>query len=487
MVGRREPSQRRIVEACFDSRSPGPRHPVMFRGSLSPPITFHHRPAPSLGPRARRPQRPSPVLSSSVDPGEVSSSEMGEGDSMEIEVTSSEEEGDGLRREVDGLWREDDGKLVSSCLPDLSPSSSISGSPPLSPAATVRICQAAMDAGGQDFVSSLLTSTLVEEGRAEPGVGDSTGDEAPMVELPRPTASLAGGCEDCSTVEPIITGSGLREVAGGESAQVAAVVNDEISRQRSKVRVFSQLPSASIDGRLGGSPAFLESGEADVVDGRYVRKGLQNLVNLMLQPDSLVIGSDKPTVSVPCSDAVLPLPGGLVHRAATLPSGSVHREASLLDGRVSRGSVSEEGRVLPVAKEALRPQPTDGLRQRSSTPVEPMSAVEGGSVPLPEGLAAAVVLPGGSPVEAWRLRPLPVDGEFFLGGGGQLDTTSTASFSISVGGMPEGSSSCPSEDGLVLRFRRPSGSPGKGGGGEDDVGNDGPDYGAVPTRSERIE
>ncbi|GAB2302438.1 hypothetical protein Dimus_036449 [Dionaea muscipula] len=41
------------------------------------------------------------------------------------------------------------------------------------------------------------------------------------------------------------------------------------------------------------------------------------------------------------------------------------------------GLVSEEGRVMPGAREALRPQPTDGLRQPSSTPVEPASVVEG--------------------------------------------------------------------------------------------------------------
>ncbi|GAB2302462.1 hypothetical protein Dimus_036472, partial [Dionaea muscipula] len=36
-----------------------------------------------------------------------------------------------------------------------------------------------------------------------------------------------------------------------------------------------------------------------------------------------------------------------------------------------------KGRVLPVAREALRPQPTDGLRQPSLASVEPVSIVEG--------------------------------------------------------------------------------------------------------------
>ncbi|GAB2288118.1 hypothetical protein Dimus_022462 [Dionaea muscipula] len=48
-------------------------------------------------------------------------------------------------------------------------------------------------------------------------------------------------------------------------------------------------------------------------------------------------------------------------------------------GSVGGGKVSEEGRVLPMAREALRPQPTDGLRQPSSAPVVAVSVVEGGS------------------------------------------------------------------------------------------------------------
>ncbi|GAB2286330.1 hypothetical protein Dimus_020747 [Dionaea muscipula] len=38
--------------------------------------------------------------------------------------------------------------------------------------------------------------------------------------------------------------------------------------------------------------------------------------------------------------------------------------------------VSEEARVVPEVREALRPQPTDGLRQPSSAPVEPVIVVE---------------------------------------------------------------------------------------------------------------
>ncbi|GAB2280924.1 hypothetical protein Dimus_015540 [Dionaea muscipula] len=118
MVGRRDPSQRRVVEDRVDSWSPGPRHPVMFRGSPSPPTTFHHRPAPSPRPRTRHLRSPSPVLRSSVDQDDFSSSEAGEGDSTEKAVTSEEEDEAGIvsilpvELDLGGLWQErglDDG------------------------------------------------------------------------------------------------------------------------------------------------------------------------------------------------------------------------------------------------------------------------------------------------------------------------------------------------------------------------------------------
>ncbi|GAB2278817.1 hypothetical protein Dimus_013491 [Dionaea muscipula] len=49
--------------------------------------------------------------------------------------------------------------------------------------------------------------------------------------------------------------------------------------------------------------------------------------------------------------------------------------------RVGDGTVSEEGRVSPVAREALRPQPADGLRQPPSSLVDPVISVEGGGGP----------------------------------------------------------------------------------------------------------
>ncbi|GAB2270699.1 hypothetical protein Dimus_005570 [Dionaea muscipula] len=69
------------------------------------------------------------------------------------------------------------------------------------------------------------------------------------------------------------------------------------------------------------------------------------------------------------------------HWHSTVLSVSFAAVDSNVGGRVSvidgGGLVGEEGRVLPLAREALRPQPTYGLRQPSSASVEPVSVVEG--------------------------------------------------------------------------------------------------------------
>ncbi|GAB2278815.1 hypothetical protein Dimus_013489, partial [Dionaea muscipula] len=96
-----------VVKDEVDSRSPGPRHPVIFR------TTFHRRPAPSPRPWPCRKRSPSPLMRSSVNLDELSSSEAGEGESTELTVMSSEAEGD-------GQWGEEAGVLGSSIKPDLS-------------------------------------------------------------------------------------------------------------------------------------------------------------------------------------------------------------------------------------------------------------------------------------------------------------------------------------------------------------------------------
>ncbi|GAB2270720.1 hypothetical protein Dimus_005591 [Dionaea muscipula] len=147
-------SGRRPREPAYDSSSPV-RRPVLFHGSPSPRPPGYRRAPPSPGLRPRSQRSPSPMIFSSSDPDEFSSSE--EREASEAAVTSSEAED---RSDVE------DGVLASSLVLDLSPiledvgkqgnsSSSISRSSILSPSAAILYCQAAMDSGGQDLVSSL--------------------------------------------------------------------------------------------------------------------------------------------------------------------------------------------------------------------------------------------------------------------------------------------------------------------------------------------
>ncbi|GAB2302322.1 hypothetical protein Dimus_036336, partial [Dionaea muscipula] len=74
--------------------------------------------------------------------------------------------------------------------------------------------------------------------------------------------------------------------------------------------------------------------------------------------DPLIVGSAMPVADPRCA-SLSPLLGGSV-------------------SQVGVGLVSEEVRVLPMAREALRPQPTDGLRQPPSSSMKPVIGVEGG-------------------------------------------------------------------------------------------------------------
>ncbi|GAB2270689.1 hypothetical protein Dimus_005560 [Dionaea muscipula] len=94
------------------------------------------------------------------------------------------------------------------------------------------------------------------------------------------------------------------------------------------------------------------------------------------------------------------------------------------------GLVSEEGRVAPVAREALRPPPTDGLRHLPTSPVEPV--IVGGDATkgsAPGGTATKMGISGGS-------KPPPIQGKpppLTLGGGFKTATSEGAAFGIGGG------------------------------------------------------
>ncbi|GAB2302372.1 hypothetical protein Dimus_036386 [Dionaea muscipula] len=75
---------------------------------------------------------------------------------------------------------------------------------------------------------------------------------------------------------------------------------------------------------------------------------------------------------------IVPLPASVRSvEAATLGAPLLPMSCGIL-GVGDGGLVSEEARALPVAREALRSQPTDGLRQPPLTPAVPVSGAEGG-------------------------------------------------------------------------------------------------------------
>ncbi|GAB2283952.1 hypothetical protein Dimus_018433 [Dionaea muscipula] len=364
MVGRREPSQRRVVEDCHDSRSPGPRHPVMFRGSPSPPTTFHRRPAPSPGSRPRHLRSPSPLMRSSVDPDEVSSSEEGDVDSMERTAMASEDEDDGLRGMEAGL-------LIASFGPDLRPiskedsieggsSSSMSGSPILSPAAAVRFCQEAIEAGGQALVSSQLLSTVIAGGREAFGVGDSLGVDTPMTMVSSLVPSVLGAVVPTSMVSvpcPVYGDGQDREFEGGErDAPVADAV-------LSPVGAAVMLPVRSLPSTMSVGAARVTVHDAGSGDGERADEG-DAVAVVEGDPDSCV---GMTVISPVFGDAqILPeaYDASKCKRTkfVSLPHYPLLSTDSNCVGQGGDGMVSEEGQVSLGAMEAMRPQPADGLR-----------------------------------------------------------------------------------------------------------------------------
>ncbi|GAB2302188.1 hypothetical protein Dimus_036205, partial [Dionaea muscipula] len=271
------------------------------------------------------------------------SSEAGRGVLPEMMVTASAEEGDDVRRE-------EEGKLVSSFLPDLSQidedermggssSSVFSGSMTPSPEAAVRLCQSAIEAGGHDSVSSRLPSSLVASARGgerNPGLGSTMdADDVALIADARGESRVSAECDrlpvvDDDTllaedrVESCGKGDGSLAVNLGENqglttgAGSAAMVSDGLVRMSSS---SVHLQDASAVHGLGGNA---------VVDGRDGQQ-ISNSFG---------------------SSCLLALCG---------------RDAMVNGG----GLASEEVAVLLEAGAALRPQPTDGLRQSPLSPAEP--------------------------------------------------------------------------------------------------------------------
>ncbi|GAB2294971.1 hypothetical protein Dimus_029161, partial [Dionaea muscipula] len=359
--GGRTVPQRCSQEVGRDSSSPDP-FPGIIRGSPSPRAPRLRRGPPSPGLRPRRHRCPSPMPESSPDPEDFSSSE--DGVSSEFAVTSEE---DTDASDLEG------GLLVLSPLHHLSPipeefgkgeasSSPSSGSTAISPATVMILGQDAIDDSGLQLVSSLTSSCL---GGVDLGCTAGVGGDSIVIN--GDTAGSFG--EDGDRVgDVLVTDRGAFHTAvegdalifgGGDLdfgvAQVAseAVTGDDLVATVNSSEVLC-IPYAQLSSSVGEGLAT----SSVVVDTHKPA----NLHSDEARPEAKTVhfGDARPVAVVSMCSPILPLFCGSV---------------GLGDG----GSVSEEVRVTSVVGEALRSQPTDGLRQPPSSSAVPKSGVEGGA------------------------------------------------------------------------------------------------------------
>ncbi|GAB2283822.1 hypothetical protein Dimus_018309 [Dionaea muscipula] len=285
--------QRRVREVSCDSRSPD-TFPMLVRGSPSPAAPHFWPGPPSLGRRIHHQRSPSPMLSSSPDLDDFSSTEEGEAIAAAESSSAGEDRSDSTGCTMDAAQflhpcpvPEKDGMHEGSI------STASSGSSIPSPTTALLKCQEAIFSGGcVGGWSKLLRVDVLW-----PLLASGRSFEAPV-------------CEQLS----LAAMDGVEEDLGVASGGSVAADGD--------ARCPAVATVAALYNNMNGDVQTLE----------FAKSGADSLF-----PRLSDVGDS-------C--------GG--------------------------GTVSEEGRVLPVTRGALRPQPADGLRQPLSSPVEPVSVVEGG-------------------------------------------------------------------------------------------------------------
>ncbi|GAB2302389.1 hypothetical protein Dimus_036403 [Dionaea muscipula] len=320
MVGRRRGvSQRRVREVRFDSSSPDPHTVSLTRGSSSPtaPHFWHAPPSPSLRSRHRR--SPSPILSSSPDLEDCSSSESRSIPELKV--------------------------LLEGSMPATS-----SGSSTLSPATAVLVCHGSIAAVFPEderlqLVRSESSCSISSPSLDDPSsmiagvrmlVADIGGEEGGEASIGGAEVAGSTECLPCSSCPANI------EHPGSAGAAVDAV------DYGGRTRLFngsSLLPGASVSHCF---PSFIpDFGVAALVGG---------------------------------GEAAWVIHWSVAATPTGVPSPSINAAVDIvIEGMVSVGGlVRDDARVSPVVREALRSQPTDGLRQPPSSPVVPVSGVESG-------------------------------------------------------------------------------------------------------------
>ncbi|GAB2281816.1 hypothetical protein Dimus_016381 [Dionaea muscipula] len=303
------------------------------------------------------------VESSSIDVAGQSSEDEGDGGVLPVMMaTAAAEEGHGLRGEEEST-------MVMSFVPDLSPiseddrlggrsSSVFSGSTTPSPDAAVRLCLTAASVGGRDSVSSLFPSSLDASARGReqcPGLGSAMDAVADALRVD--VRDEFHGSAECVRFPGVVDG---------------ALFADDRAES-----------SGREDGRLAVDLSETLALTNGVGSDALVGDGLVRLSSscVHLQVDSAVPGSGG--ISVLHGRVGQPIAPSVEACCALTVDG---RDAIFIGG----GLVSEEEAVSPEAGAALRPQPTDGLRQPPLSPVEPTLRAGGMSDAATAGSTSSV-------------------------------------------------------------------------------------------------
>ncbi|GAB2290435.1 hypothetical protein Dimus_024714 [Dionaea muscipula] len=359
MVGRRRASpQKRVCVAIFDSKSPDPHCRGLTRGCPSPAAPHFRRAPPSPGMCKRHRRSPSPKPLSSPKPAKVSSSE--EGEATVAAVSSSEDED---HADLEGRFLVSLNFFKSLSVPEESdkvegsPSATSSDSSAISPKTAVLLCQANIAAEGPVDGGLKLS-------RADSGYADLLKDSMSML-----CSSLPEQCVP-SVCGPMVVGGELEaDVGGCGGAQCIVMAGEAVSPSVDaddvQCRGIHKVSSSSVN--LSSFESALDGGEVNLDVQIPLRQCAQvNIGSIllgsnMLNVSNLLVGSNKLWAVSPLCESPFMFLGGSV-------------------GRVGDGLVSEEGRVSSVAREALRSQPADGLRQPPSSAVYPVISAEGGGV-----------------------------------------------------------------------------------------------------------
>ncbi|GAB2281370.1 hypothetical protein Dimus_015966, partial [Dionaea muscipula] len=341
MAGRTRGSfQRRVRDAgdvgC-DPRSPD-GFLVFGRGLPSPGPPQYRRAPLSLGIWPILHQRsPSLMMSSSPNLDAMSSSEGGDSSSKVVLSSEVEEHSD---LDVDKL------DLSSSLLLSLIPeeivklegsiSAAVSSSPTPSPTTAVLLRQSAIAVGGHEDGRSLLARC------------DSVSALSGGVYRSKPLSLVLVDGEDGGVLGLPMMGDGHEGVTDVlcPTASVSPVSPSSLLFDVDGAPVYAKPVSAVgvvIDGGDSLSAVGWAKDELRNMDVQTVKQ------NICLLTEPQLVGSNLLVANGP-----------------------------LCVGHIGYGLVSEEGWVSPVAREALRSQPADGLRQSPSPPMEPMIGAEGG-------------------------------------------------------------------------------------------------------------